>query len=432
MNSAFSLNHARYVPEQEMECPAAGASGGNTGVRPILAAPGADAERNSRKESPVTSHPDRTFREDETTMNEGNIPRRAIIDRRNFLQRLSSGGALLSLGGLCGVTPSDAKPVAAEKSDVSLQTGKDRREMTYKALQPFRKEVEEAIGNKQVIIKANAGLAEMKYANYSSHADELRGILDFLKEIHDRQVIITEGTATAKCSSLIGFENYGYMPLEKEYNVRFTDANDQPYTLRWIQGGKRQPVGVNIINQFTDPNVYLISAARMKTHNAVVGTYSLKNVAMGSPVCHWRKAGAAQENEKAKMHGIEGSHGGQELSYNLFLLAQLGVRPDLAVIDGVQAIEGDGPWDGTVVDHKVVVASTDFVAADRLCSELMGIDPKWMKYLEWCSLAGMGNFDLAKIKVNGPDYRKHIIKYKMNSNFDWQVAWIRENFEAKK
>ena len=69
--------------------------------------------------------------------------------------------------------------------------------------------------------------------------------------------------------------------------------------------------------------------------------------------------------------------------------------------------------------------STDFVAADRLCSELMGIDPKYMKYLEWCGDAGMGNFDLSRIRVNGPNYKRHIIKYKMNKNFDWQVSWIQ-------
>jgi uncharacterized protein (DUF362 family) len=368
----------------------------------------------------------------DTLMNEANTKQHTIIDRRNFLKRLYAGSALLSVGGLGGVHEAIAKSKVTDKSEVSFVTGKDRREMVYKALKPFQKEVEEAIGSKQVIIKANAGLAEMKYADCSTHADELRGVLDFLKEIHDRQVVITEGTASAKCSAFVGFENYGYLPLEKEYNLRLTDANDQPYTLRWIQGGKHQPVGVNIINQFTDPNVYLISAARLKTHNAVVGTYSLKNCAMGSPVCHWRKAGAAQENEKSKMHGGEGSIGGRELSYNLFLLAQLGVQPDLAIVDGVNAIEGDGPWDGTIVDHQVVVASTDFVATDRLCSELMGIDPKLMKYLEWCSNAGMGNFDLDKIKVNGPDYKKHIIKYKMNSNFDWQVSWLREAAETKK
>ncbi len=347
--------------------------------------------------------------------------------RRGFLKRAALGAAGAAFGGTAFARESMAKPAVPEKSDVSFLTGKDRREMVYKSLKPFAAEIERGIGSKQVIIKANAGLAEPRFASCSSHADELRGILDFLKETgYDRQVIITEGTASTKCNAFIGFENYGYMPLEKEYNVRLTDANDQPYSPRFIYAAEHRPQPINIINLFMDPEVYLISAARLKSHNAVVATCSLKNVAMGSPMCHWRKSGAAQENEKSKMHGGRGSVGGRELSYNLFLVAQMGVQPDLAIIDGVETIEGNGPWEGTVVEHGVVVTSTDFVAADRICTELMGIDPKWMKYLEWCGQAGMGNFDLARIKVNGPDYKKHVIKYKMNENFDWQVSWLRE------
>ncbi|MDP2983454.1 MAG: DUF362 domain-containing protein [Candidatus Latescibacter sp.] len=350
------------------------------------------------------------------------------LDRRSFFRRLSLGTAGLALIGFSESQGAVMKQRGSEKSTVSFLTGKDRREMIYQSLKPFEREVREAIGDKQVVIKINAGLAKPEYSRCSTHADQIRGIMDFLKPIHDRQIIITEGTAGAECSAFIGFENYGYLPLEKEYKARLVDANDQPFTLRFIRAAKHHPEPVNIINMFTDPNVFLISAARMKSHNAVVGTYSLKNCAMGAPVCHYRD----KNNEKSKMHGGAGSSGGRELSYNLFLVAQMGVQPDLAVIDGIETIEGDGPWDGTVVEHNVVVSSTDFVAADRLCVELMGIDPKYMKYLEWCSNAGMGNFDLAKIKVNGPDYRKHIIKYKMNKNFDWQVAWINENFGGKK
>lgn len=351
--------------------------------------------------------------------------------RRRFLKRLSAGAAGLALGSLAKTGDASAKLFGSDKSEVSFLAGKDRREMVSKALKPFEKEVEKAIRGKRVVIKANAGLAKPEYARCSSHADQLRGILDFLKPLYDREIIITEGTAGVECSAFIGFENYGYLPLEKEYKVKLVDANDAPFTLRWIYAGRRHPEPINIINLFTDPDVFLISAARMKTHNAVVGTYSLKNCAMGAPVCHFRDKSMAQRNEKSKMHGGAGSSGGRELSYNLFLVAQMGVQPDLAVIDGVETIEGDGPWDGAVVEHGVALASMDFVAADRMASELMGIDPKYMKYLDWCGQAGMGNFDLDKIKVNGPDWKKHVIKYKMNKNFDWQVAWILENFEEK-
>ncbi len=350
-------------------------------------------------------------------------------DRRGFLKGLSVGSAAFAMGASAVSGQSEARLFGGGKSEVALRraTEGNRREMIYDSLKPFKSEIERAIGDRRVVIKANAGLAQPRYAINSTHADQLRGILDFLSDIHGREVLVTEGTAGAKCSAFEGFENYGYMPLEKEYNVRFIDANDQPYTLQWIRAAKHRPQAINIIDLFHDDDVYLISAARMKTHNAVVATYSLKNVAMGSPVCHYKETNNDQANEKYKMHGGEGQSGGRELSYNMFLLAQLGVRPDLSVIDGIVAIEGDGPWGGEPVDHGVIVTGTDFVAADRVCTELMGIDPRLMKYLEWCSDAGMGAFDLADIDVKGADYKQLVKKYKLNKNFDWQVEWIYEN-----
>ncbi|MFC1550995.1 DUF362 domain-containing protein [Candidatus Latescibacterota bacterium] len=348
-----------------------------------------------------------------------------IKTRRNFLKVISAGAAGLAFDPFNPLQNASAALFGGGKSDVSFEVNTDIREATIQALKPFERKVKKDIGDKQVIIKVNAGLASPEHAMYSTHADQIRGILDFLAPIHDKKITIAEGTAGSQVSAFIGFENYGYMPLEKEYNVKIIDANDQPFTLKYIRTAKHHPIKLNVIDMYMDPDVYLISAAKMKTHNAVVGTYSLKNVVMGAPVCHYKK----KINEKSKMHGGVDSSGGRELSYNMFLLTQMGVYPDLSVIDGVEAIEGDGPWGGEIVEHGVTIASTDFVAADRLCTDLMGIDPKYMKYLEWCEYAGMGNFNMSNIKVNGPDYKDHIIKYRLNKNVEGQVAWIHENFD---
>ncbi len=345
--------------------------------------------------------------------------------RRDFLKILSAGAAGLAYNPFAHTENASAALFGFGKSDVSLLVNTDIREATFEALKPFQRKVERDIGDKQVVIKVNAGLASPEHAKNSTHADQIRGILDFLKPIHDRKIVIAEGTAGSMVSAFIGFENYGYMPLEKEYDVKIVDANDQPYSLKYIRTAEHRPIKINIIDMYMDPDVYLISAAKMKTHNAVVGTYSLKNVAMGSPVCHYKD----KINEKSKMHGGQNGQGGRELSYNLFLLTQMGVYPDLAVIDGVEAIEGNGPWGGEIVEHGVTIASTDFVAADRICTDLMGIDPKYMKYLEWCEYSGLGNWDRANIDVNGANIEDHIITYKLNSNFERQVAWIHENFE---
>ena len=123
------------------------------------------------------------------------------------------------------------------------------------------------------------------------------------------------------------------------------------------------------------------------------------------------------------------SGGNRGLSYNLFLLAHMGIQPDLAILDGVVGMEGNGPVRGTSFEHGVALASTDWLAADRLGVELMGIDYGEVKYLQWCANAGMGNDDLSKIKVTGPDYKKHIVKYELNTNIERQRKWIREDFQ---
>ena len=37
-----------------------------------------------------------------------------------------------------------------------------------------------------------------------------------------------------------------------------------------------------------------------------------------------------------------------------------------AVLDGWEGMEGNGPGDGTMVPSRIAIASTDFVAADRV------------------------------------------------------------------
>lgn len=358
-------------------------------------------------------------------------------------RRMVLGALVTATAGFAGcaskqpkgmIVQSGTKPLSApKKSTVIFRTGKDRRQTITNALSPLQKKIAEAIGNRQVIIKVNCGALEPQYAHCSTHVDQIRAILDVLSPVYDRQILISEGTASMMSSIFPAYENYGYLPLQNEYpNINFIDANDQHTNRLFIRAAKQHPVPINVNAQYMDPDVFLISAARLKTHNCVVGTFSMKNVVMGSPQCRYWQQKSPDKSDKPKMHGGTGlpeGASGRELSYNMFTLALAGVRPDLAVIDGIQAIQGNGPWNGEIIEHDVAIASTDFVAADRLCTELAGIDPFYMKYLEWCGDAGIGNWDLLKIYVDGPNYQNHIIKYTLNKNIESQIAWIDRHFE---
>jgi len=279
----------------------------------------------------------------------------------------------------------------AEPSSVALIKGNDRRENIYRSLKLIEGEVFGAIGDKQILIKPNFVQTSKQLA--ATHADAIRGILEFLRQHHKKEILIGEAAA-GKEGTLAGYKNYGYTALEKEYKVKLIDLNLGRYQYRYTIGKGNAPTPIRICSPFLDPNLYIISAAVMKTHGFASVTLTLKNMLLGAPVNDYRT------NDKGQMH--RGPHGEPDdiLHFNMFHLAQE-VYPDLAVIDGFTGMEGDGPSRGTPVDSRVALASTDALAADVLGARVMGYDAKKILYLSAMTEAGMGQGDLEKITILG-------------------------------
>src|SRR5271157_5925253 len=84
----------------------------------------------------------------------------------------------------------------------------------------------------------------------------------------------------------------------------------------------------------------------------------------------------------------------------------------------------NGPTGGTLVEHRVCVVSPDWLAADRVAVELMGIDFAKVGYLNYCAQAGLGEGDLRRIEVVGEPIAKHIRRYKLADNIDQQLVWM--------
>lgn len=346
------------------------------------------------------------------------------LNRRKFIRTLSSGFAGISAGSQFVSSPADAARSAPEKSRVVFAAGRSRRDIITQALEPFRDDIEAGIRGKQVVIKPNCVWDGNPLC--ATDPDAIRAVLDFLKPIYDREVIIGESTASPK-GTMYTFEEYRYTPIEKEYNVKLADLNQDTGTTEMILGKNRIPIGIEIIDTFLNPDNYIISLARMKAHNCVVATLTLKNVILASPlnVMEGHPGFVKNQHEKAKMH--QGPiHG---INYNMYLIAHK-VRPQLAVIDGFIGMEGNGPTQGTPVEHGVAVAGLDAVAVDRIGLELMGVQYADVGYLQWCSDAGFGQGGLENIDIIGPDMERHVIRYRMHDNIEWQLQW-KDAPEAK-
>lgn len=344
------------------------------------------------------------------------------FSRRNFIRTSVLGGiAASAISPLYAFTGSP-DPVRKEAS-VALTTGDNRADLAFRALQPFAKEIRQAIGNRRVVLKPNNVLTNVPLT--STHVDTLEGILEFLKSIKKLDnVIIAESAANGP--TFDGFDNYGYFRLMNKYPVKLVDLDQQPYDILHVFDEKDfKPHAMRMSHTLLDPGSYIVSVARMKTHDRVVATLSLKNIVFGAPIkdtgFSWTpQAKPGAKSDKAIGHGS----GFRGINFNLYSLAKQ-LHPHLSLIDGFEGMEGNGPNSGTPVDHRVCVASTDWLAADRVAIELMGIDFAKVGYLNFCNQTGMGVGDLNKIGIIGETLDGHIKHYKLNDNIDKQLVWMK-------
>ncbi len=315
---------------------------------------------------------------------------------------------------------------------VSITTGENRADMVFRALKPFSKEIKEEIGNRRVVLKPNNVLIYVPLA--CTHVETLEGILEFLKSIgKTKNVIIAESSASAP--TLEGFSNYGYYSLLSKYPVKLVDLDNEPFNnLSVIDEKDYKPHKIRVSALIMDPGSYVVSVARMKTHNTVGATLSLKNIILGSPIKDKgftlfnedkRFSSLAKESKQGSVSYKRYLHGSgfHAINFNIAMLARQ-LHPDLAVIDGFEGMEGNGPTLGTPISHKICVASRDWLAADRTGIELMGIDFAKIGYLNYCYKMSLGEADPDKIEIVGESVKDHIKTYKLPDNFGKQLSWM--------
>ncbi len=350
--------------------------------------------------------------------------RQYLLSRRKWLSIFSVG----SLGGLFPGIVNIGKPLMSEDltgrkgiasrqkvrrtAPVSLVKGDDHYKIVFQALKNIEDDIIKSIGNKTILIKPNLVLAN----NPACATDPVavKAILDFLKPHFKKHILIGESTAAFdKVTTLDLFNQYGYSNLTNEYNVKLIDLNMADYEYRYILGQDNKPVYIRITRPLLDPDIYVISAAKMKTHSQCIVTLSLKNVLMAAPINDYRKTDW-KVGDKFNMHVYAKAAADSPLFYNLFQMAHY-VYPDLAVIDGYEGMEGNGPGGGTPIASRMAIASLDALAADTVGAKVMGFDPEMVPYLKFLSLGGFGQGNINEIKILGSSISECKMKFRPSS-----------------
>ena len=347
-----------------------------------------------------------------------------VIGRRSALKMLGLSSAAMLAAGFSDInaaeTAAEMKPKAkplltSGNSSVSFTTGTDRKHMIAEVIKPFDKEIRSGLKGKQLIIKVNMVVTNNPLC--APHVDALDALLDYLKPIYKGQIII--GESSSNFDSNPGFKNYGFDALANKYNVKFVNLNGTTGTPAYVLDRNLHMDKIQLIETLVNPNNYIISLSRLKTHNTVIMTGGVKNMAMGAPLMLEASGSNRAISYKRNMH----SGGPRWLHYNIFAIFPL-IRPDFTIIDGIEGMEGNGPISGTPTDHRIALAGEDTVAVDSLCCKMMGIPLSDVGYLTYLDAAGYGTIDYNKIDIIGsakPD--DHILKYKLPSNAAYQLEW---------
>jgi uncharacterized protein (DUF362 family) len=345
------------------------------------------------------------------------------FSRRNFVQFVGAGALLPSrfLKAQASYAPEILGPSSVASAKVALVKGEDRRKNIYEALLSIDDQIKPGLlRKKRVVIKPNCVSDSFQLA--ATHVDALNGILDYLEPRFHGPVTIAESSAG---DSMNAFEHFKYNQLvneRKSQKVALVDLNrDGKYEAISVVDNDFHPVPVRLAAALVDPDAFIISSAMLKTHNAVVATMTTKNMLLGAPLHSGeRQPGLQGWNDKRKYHySVRHTH------YNMLLTAQK-IQPywGLAVIDGFEGMEGKGPAWGTPVESHIAIASTDFIAADRVGLEAMGIDPMWVGYLRYCAQFGLGQYDLSKISIVGPSIASVAKKYQLHPDIQKELQWM--------
>ena len=161
----------------------------------------------------------------------------------------------------------------------------------------------------------------------------------------------------------------------------------------------------------------IISVCKMKTHALEIITGAVKN-----------QYGFIAGNNKAVFHAkypTSGIFAEMLADLNLYL------KPRLYVMDGIIALEGNGPGEGgDPTPMKLMLVSSDPVAMDTLFARLVYLDPKNVPTNVYGAKAGLGTMDEAEIELMTVDGTELTMDeaVKRFGNPDFNVKRTRSRF----
>ncbi len=158
---------------------------------------------------------------------------------------------------------------------------------------------------------------------------------------------------------------------------------DRPKKCRLARGGPR--VGISSVALDADA---IVNVPKFKAHQQLTATFAVKNL-----------FGCVSGKHKALWHFRKGDNPSEFCRMLIGIYERL--APVLTIIDGIVAMEGQGPIRGPSRSLGWLIAGTEPIACELTCCSLIGLSPDAVPIIRTAREIGFGCMDSSQIEVVG-------------------------------
>jgi uncharacterized protein (DUF362 family)/NAD-dependent dihydropyrimidine dehydrogenase PreA subunit len=232
----------------------------------------------------------------------------------------------------------------------------------------------------RVLVKPNLLMSKGPEYGITTHPEVARAVIHILKEINCK---IFVGDGPSVWGQYI--EN-----VDEVYNLTGIKQVCQDEGVELVKFDKRRMRDKFPLTTMLDECDYFINLPKFKTHELTLITGAIKNL-----------FGLVSGTYKTELH--KNYFERSEFAKILVDIYQE-ARPALTIIDGILAMEGDGPaTGGTTRQLNLLLTGSDCVALDTIMAKIMGVTDREVLTTKEAALRNLGESQLARIKIVGED-----------------------------
>jgi uncharacterized protein (DUF362 family)/Pyruvate/2-oxoacid:ferredoxin oxidoreductase delta subunit len=270
--------------------------------------------------------------------------------------------------------------------------------------------VREFISNQdRVLIKPNFLMAKEAEKCVTTHPNFILSVVKIMKEFTSKEIVVADSPSIHSIQSVA--QKLGIDSELSKLGVRLLQFKNSKLTNTRDAFANNIFKKIEIAQELNDFDK-IINLPKIKTHGQIILTCAVKNM-----------FGCVVGMKKAKWHLSAGIN--YDYFASLLLTIYKTVNPIINIVDGIMAMEGNGPASGTPRRIGVILAGSDGISIDRIVCEILGIDPNFVRTIFVAKNKAIGNTELPDIELVGDN----IAKFKIN---DFKLPRLTSLYGGKK